>query len=358
MKFLLRCKPNTIKPPTGKRVAVIGAGPAGLGAAGQIRCFGHEVHVYDALPEPGGLLMFGIPSFRVSKEGVREGVAELRQVGVVFHTSTFVYCGAERPREHDALLLAKEFVDINKLIGEYDSVVIATGTWRSRKMGVPGEDLPGVYQALDFLFRLYSHELGYLPKEKVYPLGSKVLVVGAGLTAIDAAIESLMHGAKKVVVAYRRTIKEAPAGEANIKKELIDRGIEFRELLNPVKFEGSGRVERVVFTKMKLGAPDKSGRPRPEPIPGSEFSEEFDTVLLAIGEEPTPPFPDNCAGIKLNPDGTINVDEQFRTTREGVFAAGDVVHGPSLIGKALGAGMKVAPYVNEYLEGKLRWRTA
>lgn len=358
MKFLLRCKPDTIKPPTGKRVAVIGAGPAGLGAAGQIRCFGHEVHVYDALPEPGGLLIFGIPAFRVPKEGVREGVAELRQAGVVFHTSTFVYCGGKRPEEHDALLLAKEFVDIEDIIRQYDAVVIATGTWRSRRMGVPGEDLPGVYQALDFLFRLYAHELGYLPKEKVYPLGSKVLVVGAGLTAIDAAIESLTHGAKKVVVAYRRTIKEAPAGEREIKKELIDRGIEFRELINPVRFEGAGRLERVVFTRMRLGAPDKSGRPRPEPIPGSEFAEEFDTVLLAVGEEPTPPFPEGCAGIKLNPDGTINVDEAFRTTREKVFAAGDVVHGPSLIGKALGAGMRAAPFVDEYLKGKLAWRTS
>ncbi|MBP1449590.1 MAG: FAD-dependent oxidoreductase [Thermoproteus sp.] len=357
MKFLLRCRPETIKPPTGKRVAVIGAGPAGLGAAGQLRCLGHEVDVYDALPEPGGLLIFGIPGFRVSKEGVREGVAELRQVGVRFYTSTFVYCGG-RPKEHDALLLAKEFVDFNKIVDEHDAVVIATGTWRSRRMNAPGEDLPGVYQALDFLFRLYSNELGYLPKEKAYLPGSKVLVVGGGLTAIDAAVESLMHGAKKVVVAYRRTIKEAPAGEREIKKELIDRGIEFRELINPVRFEGSGRLEKVVFVRMKLGAPDKSGRPRPEPIPGSEFVEEFDTVLLALGEEPTPPFPDGCAGIRLNPDGTINVDDAFRTTREKVFAAGDVVHGPSLIGKALGAGMRAVPYIDEYLRGKLGWRTA
>ncbi len=358
MKFLLRCKPNTIKPPTGKRVAVIGAGPAGLGAAGQLRCLGHDIEVYDALPEPGGLLIFGIPGFRVSKEGVREGVEELRQVGVKFHTSTFVYCGGEKPKEHDALLLAKQFVDLNEIINSHDAVVIATGTWRSRRMGVPGEDLPGVYQALDFLFRLYSHELGYLPKEKVYPLGSKVLVVGGGLTAIDAAVEALMHGAKKVVVSYRRTIKEAPAGETNIKKELIDRGIEFRELINPVRFEGSGKLERVVFVRMKLGAPDKSGRPRPEPIAGSEFAEEFDTVLLALGEEPTPPFPDGCAGIRLNPDGTINVDEAFRTTRRGVFAAGDVVHGPSLIGKALGSGMRAVPFIDEYLNGKLDWRSA
>ncbi|AFA38876.1 NADPH-dependent glutamate synthase beta chain-related oxidoreductase [Pyrobaculum oguniense TE7] len=347
MHFLLRCKPNTKKPPTGKKVAIIGAGPAGLGAAGGLLCNGHEVDVFDALPEPGGLLIFGIPAFRVPKEGVREGVKELAEAGARFFTSTFVYCG-EKPREHEALLFVKEFVNLEDIIKKYDAVVITTGTWRSRSLEIPGEDLPGVYKALDYLARIYANQLGYLPKDKVYPTGKKVLVVGAGLTAVDAALEAKLQGAEKVVVAYRRTINEAPAGRKTIETELIAKGIEFRELLNPVAFLGRGRLEKVRFIRMRLGPPDKSGRPRPEPVPGSEFEEEFDTALIAAGEIPTPPG--NCAGIEFNPDGTIKVNEKMMTTRKGVFAAGDVVTGPSLIGKALGSGMRAAQFVDEYLK--------
>ncbi|MCU7787408.1 FAD-dependent oxidoreductase [Pyrobaculum sp. 3827-6] len=347
MRFLLRCRPNTKKPPTGKKVAIIGAGPAGLGAAGGLLCSGHEVHIYDALPEPGGLLIFGIPPFRVPREGVREGVKELVDAGAKFYTSTFVYCG-EKPREHEALLLAREFVNLEELVNRYDAVVITTGTWRSRSLGAPGEGLPGVYKALDYLFRIYSSQLGYLPREKVHPAGRRVLVVGAGLTAVDAALEAKLQGAEKVVVAYRRTINEAPAGRKTVETELIAKGIEFRELVNPVAFLGTGRLEKVRFIRMRLGPPDKSGRPRPEPVPGSEFEEEFDTALIAAGEEPTPPG--SCLGIEFNPDGTIKVDEKMMTTRRGVFAAGDVATGPSLIGKALGSGMRAAQYVDEFLK--------
>lgn len=346
MKFLLRCKPDTKKPPTGKKVAIIGAGPAGLGAAGILLCNGHEVHIYDALPEPGGLLMFGIPPFRIPRENVREGIRELVDAGAKFFTSTFVYCG-EKPHEHEALLLAKDYVSLEELVGKYDAVIITTGTWKSRSLGVPGENLPGVYKALDYLFRIYAHQLGYLPKEKVYPTGRKVLVVGAGLTAVDAALEAREQGAEKIIVAYRRTINEAPAGRKTIETELIAKGIEFRELINPVAFLGRDRVERVRFVKMRLGPPDKSGRPAPEPIPGSEFEEEFVTVLIAAGEIATPPG--KCLGIELNPDGTIKVNEKMMTTRRGVFAAGDVVTGPSLIGKALGSGMRAAQFVDEFL---------
>lgn len=348
MRFLLRCRIDTKKPKTGKKVAVVGAGPAGLAAAGYLACQGHEVHVYDALPEPGGLLIFGIPSFRVPREGVREGVKELMEAGVVFHTSTFVYCG-EKPKDHEALILVRHFVPLEELIGQYDAVAITTGTWRSRSLRVPGEQLPGVHRALDYLFRLYASQLGYLPKDAVYPTGHKVLVVGAGLTAVDAAVEALQQGAERVVVAYRRTIKEAPAGRQVIESELIRRGVEFREQVSPVAFLGRDRLEWVRFVKVRLGPPDASGRPRPEPVPGSEFEEEFDTALVAIGEEPTPPAYGPCAGIELNPDGTIKVDEKMRTTRPGVFAAGDVVTGPSLIGKALGSGLRAGQFIHDYL---------
>ncbi|MEZ0320197.1 MAG: FAD-dependent oxidoreductase [Pyrobaculum sp.] len=347
MKFLLRCRPDTKKPPTGKKVAIIGAGPAGLGTAGILLCNGHEVHVYDALPEPGGLLIFGIPPFRVPREGVREGVKELQEAGAKFFTSTFVYCG-EKPKEHEALLLVKNYVNLEDLVQKYDAVIITTGTWKSRRLGVPGEDLPGVYKALDYLFRIYAYQLGYLPPGAVHPTGKKVLVVGAGLTAVDAALEAKLQGAEKVVVTYRRTINEAPAGRKTIEAELINKGIEFRELLTPVAFLGGGKVEKVRLIRMRLGPPDKSGRPRPEPVPGTEFEEEFDTVLIAVGEEPTPPG--GCLGIEFNPDGTIKVDEKMQTARRGVFAAGDVATGPSLIGKALASGMKAATFVDEFLK--------
>lgn len=358
MRFLLRCRPQTIKPPTGKKVAVIGAGPAGLGVAAQLRCFGHEVHVYDALPEPGGLLLFGIPAWRLNKDDIRLGVKELVDIGVKFHNSIFVFCGDKKPTKDEdlAVVLAKEFTDLNDLISQYDATVIATGTWKEREKGSPGENLPGVYGALEFLFRIYLYELKYASKEQMFPVGSRALVVGGGLTAIDAAVEAQLYGAKKVVVAYRRTLNEAPAGKTEIERNLLARGIEFRELLDPIRFEGKDKLEKVVFIKMKLGAPDKSGRPHPEPIPGSEFEEEFDTVLLAIGEIPTPPFKNGCAGIQLTRWNTIDVDNMFRTTRKGVFAVGDVAHGPSLIGKALGAGVRAAPIINDYLEGKLNWR--
>ncbi len=346
MRFLLRCRPDTKNPPSGKRVAIIGAGPAGLAAAGVLLCNGHEVHIYDALPEPGGLLVFGIPQFRVPKEGVREGVKELAAAGAKFYTSTFVYC-REKPHHHEATLLVREFVDFEEVARNFDAVVITTGTWKSRSLNLPGEDLPGVYKALDYLFRIYANQFGYLERKYVYPTGGRVLVIGAGLTAIDAAIEAKLQGAEKVTVAYRRTINEAPAGRKIIESELLSRGIEFRELINPVAFLGADRLERVRFIKMRLGPPDKSGRPRPEPVAGSEFEEEFDTALIAAGEEPTPPGV--CSGVEYNPDGSVKVDEKMMTSRRGVFAAGDVVTGPSLIGKALSSGMRVAGFVHQYL---------
>lgn len=348
MKFLVECTASTRKPPTGRRVAVVGAGPAGLGAAGVLACRGHEVHVYDALPEPGGLLIFGIPPERMPRESVRRGVAELRGAGVVFLTSTFISCGAQPQREHVALLFAQRLLRLEELAREYDAVIIATGAWRSRALRVPGSDLPGVYSALDFIVRARAHQLGYLPREQVLPVGRRVLVIGGGLVAVDAALEAAAQGAREVIVAYRRTAGEAPAGRHMIEL-LKSRGIKFLELVTPVAFTGRDRVERVRFVRVRLGAPDSSGRPAPEPVPGSEFDEAFDTVLLAVGELPTPPG--LCLGVELGPDSAVRVDERMRAGRGGVFAAGDVVTGPSTVGMAFSSGVRAARYVDEYLSG-------
>jgi len=349
MKFL-RCRPEEVKERTGKRVAIIGAGPAGLGAAGELVCKGHEVHVYDMLPEPGGLLLFGIPSFRIPRDRVRAGVKELEAAGVKFFCGVKVVGDREERIEGD--FLAKERRSLHDIINEYDATLICTGTWRSRELKIPGEDLPGSYLALDYLFRIYAHELGYLPKEQVYRTGRRVAVIGGGLTAVDAAIEAKLQGAEEVYMLYRRTIAEAPAGRSAIEKEVIGRGIKFMELVIPKRLIGRDRVEGIELIKAKLGAPDATGRPRPEPIPGSEFVIEVDTVLAAVGEEPTPPFSSGYCGIELNKDGTIKVDEMFRTTREGVFACGDVVHGPSRIGKALSTGISAAQSIHKYLLSK------
>jgi sulfide dehydrogenase (flavoprotein) subunit SudA (EC 1.97.-.-) len=235
------------------------------------------------------------------------------------------------------------------LIDRYDAVIIATGTWESRRLRIPGEDLKGSYLALDYLFRIYASQHGYLPKSEVYRTGLKSMVVGAGLTAVDAAIESQLEGAREVYLSYRRTINEAPAGKAEINR-LIQRGVKLMELTLPVEASGKETVEAVKLVKMRLGKPDASGRPAPEPIPGSEFVVSVDTLISAIGEIPTPPMRKECCGVTLRQNGTIDTDTQGRTRRLGVFAAGDVTNGPTLIGKALAHGMRIAQSVEAFLE--------
>ncbi|MEZ0289762.1 MAG: FAD-dependent oxidoreductase [Sulfolobales archaeon] len=336
MKFS-RCE--TVAQKIGKRVAIIGAGPAGLGAAGVLICKGYEVHVFDMLPEPGGLLLFGIPGFRVPKKNVREGIEDLKRLGVVFHTNTKIVPG--RVEE-----LGKTGFDL--LVERFDAVIIATGTWEERRLEVPGEDLPRVYPALSFLFEYGKAELGYISYKDLPPLGRKVAVIGAGLTAVDAAEVSHRLGVDEVYMIYRRTINEAPAHRREIER-LIKMGIKWIELATPKRFLGDTRegVKAVELIRMRLGEPDHTGRPRPIPIEGSEFIIDVDAVLVAIGEIPTPPVID--PRLKLNKDKSIWVDKKNRTSIEKVFAAGDVVLGPSFIGKALASGIAAANSVDEFL---------
>ncbi len=346
MRFATKCKPGQPVPKTGKKVAIIGAGPAGLGAAGELICMGHEVHVYDQMPEPGGLMIFGIPDYHVPTAGVRKGVQELRELGVKFFTNTRVY--DTEPSD--------EYVTFEGLIREYDAVLIATGTWDSRRLNVPGEDLGRVYPALEWLIDFYMAQHGYKPEEEVPPLGRVGLVIGGGLTAVDAVEVPLRYakdkyGIEKVYLSYRRSRKEAPMGEREFNRLVEKLGVEPLELTIPLEFKGDekGNVRKAVLQRTRL-EPVPGKRPRPIPIPGTEFEIEVDYVMVAIGEIPTPPFKDECCGIKLNRNGTIMTDEKFRTTRKGVFAAGDVKHGPSLIGPALKSGKDAAKYINEYLQ--------
>ena len=353
MKFL-RCKPDTIKD-TGKRVAIIGAGPAGLGAAGILRCKGHQVTVYDMNPEPGGMILFGIPVTRIPKEPIRRGIKELADAGVKFVLRTKV----DMTKSYglmDTVVEPQERVHLEEIIKENDAVLIATGTWKTRDMRVPGEDLPWVYPAVEWLVALHMALYGYKPWEKVPPLEGRVLVIGGGLTAADAVLvpltyEQLKGKIKEVVLSYRRTKEYAPMGPREI-DHLITAGAKYWELTQPVEFFEKDGKRYVKFVRMRLVRTSAEKRPKPVPIEGSEFVEEFDYVLKAVGVVPTPPVEDGCCGIKVDSSGVIVTDDRFMTTREGVFAAGDVRHGPSLIGPALKSGMDAAKHIHEYLSSK------
>ncbi len=340
MRFL-RCQ--SIPPPTGKRVAIIGAGPAGLGAAGVLRCRGHDVVVFDMLPEAGGMMFFGIPDDRINKERIRASIRELMDAGVKFVLNTKV--GRDIP--------------LGKIIESFDAVLIATGTWRTRRLDVPGEDLPWVLNAAEWLVEVHMARYGHIPWSDVVKPKGRILIVGAGLTAVDIATVLLTYpefrgGVEEVVLSYRRTRELAPMRLSEF--ERIEKlGVKVWELTQPIEFKERDGVRIVRFTRMKLEATPGEKRPRPKPIPGSEFEEVFDYVFKAIGEEPTPPFEPGEYGIELNPDGTIKTNEYFMTTREKVFAAGDVRHGPSLIGPALKSGLDAAQRIHEYLTGLLQW---
>ncbi|MEM2376109.1 MAG: FAD-dependent oxidoreductase [Sulfolobales archaeon] len=347
MRFNLACMPE--KKLSGKKVAVIGSGPAGLVAAGFLGCSGAYVDIYDKLPEPGGLLLFAIPSNRIDVEGVRDGVKELLEsYNINFIGRTKVVSSKRDVDEGDEFV--KSEIGIDDIIDRYHAVLISTGAWRSRSLGISGEEYRGVFKALDFLFRVKSGELGYLVSDKVPVLsGKKVAVVGAGLSAVDAASETVKMNASKVYMLYRRTIKEAPAGEKEIRR-LINTGVSWIELVIPTKIAASGGiVKSVKLMRCKLGEPDESGRPKPIPVEGSEFELDVDVVINCVGELPTPPIVDGELGIKLSKDGRILVNELRETTRKGVYAAGDVVLGPSRIGLAVKEGLTAGRSIATYL---------
>jgi len=348
MRFAFLCKEKPEK--NGKKIAIIGAGPAGLSAAGYLVCHGYDVHIYDKLPEPGGLMLFGIPEFRIPIYRVRKGYEELKNVfEVTFYPKTKVI-SSKKEEEGDEFV--ENFVEFEELVKEYDAVLIATGTWESTIPKIEGVELDGVYPALDYLFKIKSAKLGHVSWEEVPKIdGKSVVVVGAGHTAVDAAIESLLLGAERVYLVYRRTINEAPAGayEINLLKQ---RGVRWLELATPVRIIGEyGKVKAIELQKCKLGEPDESGRRRPIPIEGSNFQIDVDMVVFAVGQRATPPFSEDI-GIAVDKKGRIVVDSRHMTSREGVFAAGDVVIGPSKVGRAVLDGLVAAESMHMWLSGR------
>jgi glutamate synthase (NADPH/NADH) small chain len=341
---MCKSKPGSV----GKKVAVVGAGIAGLVAAGYLSCKGYEVDVYDKQPIPGGMMTLAIPSYRIPFENVKEGIDELTNIfSVKFNLNTKVMCG-ERHDEGDDFV--KQVIDLRTLVQNYDAVLITTGTWRSRRLGIPGEDAKGVLDAITFLYRIRLYEYGLV--SSTWPRPRRAIVIGAGLSAIDAAEEAMRIGAEEVYMVYRRTKKEAPAGEYYI-NDLIAKGIKWVELAAPTKIiVENGAVKAVEFQRMRLGPPDKSGRPAPVPIPGSEFTIEADTVILAIGEISTPPFTAECQEFKqfLDEKGYI-VSRGYRLGNTNVFVAGDVLTGPTKLGEAARHGLRAARDIEKFLRG-------
>jgi glutamate synthase (NADPH) small chain len=327
-----------IPAPTGKRIAVIGSGPSGLTAAGDLAKMGHEVTVFEALHKPGGVLMYGIPEFRLPKAIVQAEVDYLEKLGVTF--------------EFNSVIGRIDTID-DLLAGGFDAVYVATGAGAPVFLGIPGENLGGIFSANEYLTRSNLMK-GYRPEyDTPMPKSRKVIVLGGGNVAMDAARTARRLGPEKVTVLYRRTSAEMPARREEI-HHAEEEGIEFRYLTAPVEFLGDdrGMVRAVRCIAMELGEPDSSGRRRPVPIPGSEFEVEADTVIVAIGNLPNPLVPATTPDLPIDRRGNIVADEQGRTGKPGVFAGGDIVTGAATVILAMGAGRTAARSIHNYVMGK------
>jgi glutamate synthase (NADPH/NADH) small chain len=322
--------------PSGKRVAVVGSGPAGLTCAGDLARMGHDVTIFEAFHIPGGVLVYGIPEFRLPKEIVAREVDYIKRLGVKLEVNVVV----------------GKTLTVDELFDEgFQAIFIGTGAGLPQFLGVPGENLLGVYSANEFLTRTN------LMKAYLFPLydtpikvGKNVAVVGAGNVAMDSARTALRLGAENVYIVYRRSEKEMPARLEEI-HHAEEEGIQFNLLTNPVRLFGgdNGWVKGMECLKMRLGDPDESGRRSPIPIEGSEFVFEVDTVVIAVGQTPNPLVPQTTSGLKTGRKGTIEADENGQTSRRGVWAGGDIVTGAATVINAMGAGKTAAKSIDQYL---------
>lgn len=331
-------------PDNGHRVAVVGSGPSGLTCAGDLAKKGYKVTVYEALHTAGGVLVYGIPEFRLPKAIVAKEVDTLKKLGVDVETNVVI---------GKTLTIDELFED------GFEAVFIGSGAGLPNFMGIPGESLKGVYSANEFLTR--SNLMKAYREDPVTPImkGGKVAVVGGGNVAMDAARTALRLGAEKVYIVYRRSMEELPARAEEV-EHAKEEGIDFRLLNNPVEILGynnpedprdpkNGFVTGMRCIKMELSEPDESGRRRPVPIEGSEFELDVDTVIMAIGTSPNPLIKNTTEGLEVNRRGGIIVNEDGLTSRNAVYAGGDAVTGAATVISAMGAGKVAAKAIDEYL---------
>lgn len=328
----------------GHRVAIVGSGPSGLTCAGDLAKKGYKVTIFEALHTAGGVLVYGIPEFRLPKSIVAKEVDTLKALGVDIETNVVI----------GKTLTVDELFDMG-----YEAVFIGSGAGLPNFMGIPGESLKGVYSANEFLTR--SNLMKAYNDAPVTPImkGGKVAIIGGGNVAMDAARTALRLGADKVYVVYRRSMEELPARKEEV-EHAMEEGIDFRLLNNPVEILGynnpdnprdekNGFVTGMKCIKMELGEPDARGRRRPIPIEGSEFILDVDTVVVSIGTSPNPLIKSTTKGLEVNERGGIIINEDGLTTRDCVYAGGDAVTGAATVISAMGAGKHAAKAIDEYL---------
>ena len=339
------CTEEPTKPESnGHRVAIVGSGPSGLTCAGDLAKRGYDVTVYEALHTAGGVLVYGIPEFRLPKKIVAKEVDTLKKLGV--HIETNVVIGKT--------LTIDELFEMG-----YEAVFVGSGAGLPNFMGIPGESLKGVYSANEFLTRSNLMKSYLANPETPIMKGGKVAVVGGGNVAMDAARTALRLGAEKVYIVYRRSMEELPARKEEV-EHAEEEGIEFRLLCNPTEILGynnpddardpkNGFVTGMTCVRMELGEPDERGRRRPAVIPNSEFTIDVDTVIMSIGTSPNPLIKSTTEGLEVNRWGGIVVDEDGLTSRNAVYAGGDAVTGAATVISAMGAGKTAAKAIDEAL---------
>lgn len=325
--------------PNGHKVAVVGAGPAGLTCAGDLARLGYDVTIFEAFHVAGGVLMYGIPEFRLPKAIVQKEIDKLRALGVKIMTD----------------MVIGKVLSIDEIMNEmgFEAVFVGTGAGLPNFMGIPGEGFVGVLSANEFLTRINLMK-GYLdeydtPVQKY----RSVAVIGGGNVAMDAARSALRLGAERVYIVYRRSLDELPARKEEV-HHAMEEGVQFRLLNNPVKIIGDdkGRVKGIECIKMELGEPDEGGRRKPVAVEGSEFTLDVDSVIMAIGTSPNPLIRTTTPGLEVNKRGCLIVNEDMLTTRGGVYAGGDAVTGAATVILAMGAGKTAASAIDGYISKK------
>ena len=327
---------RSLPQPKGQKVAIVGSGPVGLTATADLAKLGYRVTVFESFHDIGGVLLYGIPEFRLPKHIIRTEVRYLKGLGVKFKVNTLI----------GNTLTIDELFNLG-----YKAIFIGAGAGTPNFLNIAGENLNGIYSANEFLTRINLMDAYKFPKyDTPIKIGKRVVVIGGGNVAIDSARSALRLGADSVTIVYRRSKEELPARLEEV-ENAEEEGIRFEFLSNPIRFIGDekGRLIEVECIKMKLGEIDASGRRRAEPIPGSEFRIKADSVIVAIGRKTSPLISQNKEGLKTNAQGCLIVDKNLQTNKEGIWAGGDIVTGEATVISAMGMGKQVAKSIHAYL---------